>query len=408
MFNKLVTRILKRRHFWRYIGFAELAELYTSRMMRVLAMNMITVLIAIFLYQNGYSVAFIAAYFALYFLLRAVCAAPTIYIIAWVGPKHATLWGNVLYIPALLFLWLAPEYGVPALAAALLFKAFSTTLYDISYTVDFSKVKHAEHAGKELGYMQIFEKVATALSPLLGGAVAFLFGPQVTIILAALLFLIAAGPLFFTGEPLPVRQKVTFKALKVRHLWRNLIAEGAGAASNEASNGSTWSLFILICILGTATNNAYLEIGALSAISLFASLAISYVFGLLIDHRRGGELLKLSTVGVSMLHVLRPFLPNPTAIAAMNAVSEVAVTGYKMPFMRGMFDEADSKSGHRVLYLSAMNVATCIGAALANGALALLALLYGEKDALHLIFFGIAVISLLIATHGFRIYQRRR
>jgi hypothetical protein len=73
-----------------------------------------------------------------------------------------------------------------------------------------------------------------------------------------------------------------------------------------------------------------------------------------------------------------------------------------------MFDEADRKPGYRILYLGAMSAALCMGAALANVAVALLAWFYGEKIALHLIFFIAAGVTLLIAANGFRIYRGSR
>jgi MFS family permease len=353
-------------------------------------------------------VAFIGGYFAAFFILRAVWVIPTMYIVSWIGPKHTILWSNLLYIPALILLWFVPEAGMMPLVGALLFKSISNSFHDVAYLVDFSKVKHVEHAGKELGYMHIFEKIATAVSPLLGGFVAFIFGPQVTLILAALLFALAAAPLFFTAEPLPTRQKITLKGFPIRHLWRNLYAEGAVAFSNEGSNGSTWALFILIVVLGTTGNAAYAEIGTLSAISLVASLAVSYAFGVLIDRRRGGELLKFSVIGNALLHMLRPFLPNSASVAVMNMASEITTTGYKMPFIRGMFDEADMKAGFRIVYLATMSAALCIGAALANLVLMWFALGFGEKQGIGMVFYVTAGVTLLIAAHGFSLYRRAR
>ena len=46
-------------------------------------------------------------------------------------------------------------------------------------------------AGKEIGYMNIVEKVAAGLSPLIGGIVASLAGPGSAIILSIFLFLLS-------------------------------------------------------------------------------------------------------------------------------------------------------------------------------------------------------------------------
>src|SRR5690606_1063569 len=133
-----------------------------------------------------------------------IIALPAARLIAWIGPKHAILVSNLLYIPSMIAFALLPQFGPWLLGVALIFQAVSATMYSIGYMIDFSKVKSVEHAGKEIAYMNIFEKVTTGLSPLIGGFIAFLFGPQVVIIIAAVLFALAAVPLFRTGEQVSV------------------------------------------------------------------------------------------------------------------------------------------------------------------------------------------------------------
>lgn len=54
MLKQLIYRLFERRHYWREMSFSEMAELYTSRVLRTLAVSMVSIFIAIYLYQNGY------------------------------------------------------------------------------------------------------------------------------------------------------------------------------------------------------------------------------------------------------------------------------------------------------------------------------------------------------------------
>jgi FlaA1/EpsC-like NDP-sugar epimerase len=45
MIKTLIYSLLERRHYWRYVSFSEIAEIYASRTLRVLAVSMVSVFI---------------------------------------------------------------------------------------------------------------------------------------------------------------------------------------------------------------------------------------------------------------------------------------------------------------------------------------------------------------------------
>src|SRR5690606_35301784 len=137
-------------------------------------------------------------FWTLYCVYKIIVALPVAKYAATFGPKHGILLSNLLYIPALVVFSFVPRWGIPALIAVVAIQGVSATLYSVSHLIDFSKVKSLDHAGKEIAFMNIVEKIATGLSPLLGGLLALLAGPQVTIWVAAALFGLASLPLFAT------------------------------------------------------------------------------------------------------------------------------------------------------------------------------------------------------------------
>ncbi len=118
---------------------------------------------SIYLFQIGYSVSQIGFFWAAFYIFKACISLLCARIIAKIGPKHATLMANISYIPAVVAFALLPQYGDWLLPVIIVFQGFSITLYTIAYNVDFSKVKNAEHAGKEIALVsRNFEPLSSA------------------------------------------------------------------------------------------------------------------------------------------------------------------------------------------------------------------------------------------------------
>lgn len=402
--NRLMHRFLARRHFWRHAGFSELAELYASRVIRTSAVSMVSIFVAVYMYQNGYTVLFIMSFFVAYFLYRGISAIPATYIISRLGPKHGTLISNLMYVPALLALAFLPEFGWPMLVLYTLFQAFSMSLYNISYHVDFSKVKHADHAGKEIGFTQMMDLIGVMLSPLLGGVAAYLFGPQVVIIAATVLFALAALPLFFSPEPVGVHQKVDFRTLLQRYTPGHFIAY-IGIGSNHAASVFTWPLFLVLVIFTTGTDVVYAQIGAVTSVAVLAGFVIIHIYGQLIDSARGRKLLEYSAIGYSVLHLSRLAVVSPVGVVAFNVAREAAMTGYNMPFTQGMLDTSDSVEDERIAYLSWAELVSALGAAIVMLAGALGVWLLGDIVGLQAHYVAASLLGLLVLAQRFKIYR---
>lgn len=406
MKNGLIHQLLVRRHFWRHATFDEVAELYASRVLRMAAIYIAATFMSIYLYQNGYSIVVIGLFWACMYGLKALISVPLAALTARIGPKHSIFVSNLLYIPAMISFAFVPQFGVLALIPTLVFQALSTALYAIAYAIDFSKVKSLEHAGKEIAYMNIFEKITAGLSPVVGGVLAFLFGPQVVLVLAALLFALAAVPLFKTGEPVKVGARLKFTGFPWRLLLRQSLAQWSIGFDVFAS-GTVWALYTAILILGISADSdaIYAKTGALLSVVLIAALISSYVFGKLIDKRRGRELMYVGSISNALTHLLRPFIVSPVSVAGLNAANEVATTAYTLPYTRAVFDNADL-SGARTTYIGMIEVLSNTGACIAALVLAIGAWLVGETLSLQGFFFIASGVALLILTARFPLYKR--
>lgn len=406
MVQKFFHNLLVRRHFWRHASLSEVAELYVSRMLRMAALNIAGVFMSIYLYQLGYSIAVIGFFWAGFFGLKALMALPIARLIAWTGPKHAILISNLLYIPSMIAFALLPEWGPWLLFVSLFFQAISATMYSIGYLIDFSKVKSVEHAGKEIAYMNIFEKVTAGLSPLIGGFIAFIFGPQIVIIVAAVLFALAAVPLLSTGEPVRTNQKLSFRGFPWRLIRGHALAQFS-AGFDVFTSGTVWSLYVAVVILGLTSdsNSVYAITGMLISVVFIVAIVASYMYGRIIDKSQGRELMKAGAIANAATHFIRPFVVSPVTVAGLNAANELATTAYTLPYTRAVFDNADL-SGARVTYLGVVEVLSNFGACMAALLLSLVALWIDAEFALKTLFFVTGGVVLLILTARFPLYKK--
>lgn len=404
MIQSFFHKLLLRRHFWRYATFGEVAELYASRMLRMAALYMAGAFMAIYLFQIGYSIAQIALFWAGFYLFKVVAALPSAAVVGKIGPKHAIMVSNLLYIPAMIGFVLLPAVGPWMLLPVLVLEGLSAGMYSIAYTIDFSKVKSMEHAGKEIAYMNMIEKLTVAISPVIGGALAFFFGPQVVIALAAVLFALAAVPLFKTGEPVKTGEKLQFKGFPWRLLMRHWLAQ-ISVGFDVFASGTVWTLFVAVFIIGIATDNqVYAVMGLLLSVVFIAALFASYVYGKIIDRRQGKQLMRLASVANFATHLVRPFIASPVGVAGLNATNEVVTAGYTMPYTRAVFDNADL-SGARTTYLGLVELLANVGAFLAASAVAVLAFFFEDQTALSVFYFLAAGSALLILTARFPLYK---
>lgn len=405
MIAKLIEILLNRKHFWRKASFSEISELYTARTLRIVGLNLGAGFASVYLYKIGYSLDFIMLFWVIYLFYRMAIVIPSAYLAAYYGPKHGIYVSNLLYVPAMICLAILPQTGILSIIGWGLFAGFSMTLYNLCYLVDFSKVKDVNHSGKELGYMHILEKVALALSPILGGFIALLFNAEIVMWVAAIAILAASLPLMSSVEPTRTHQKIEYKGFPWKRLRSTLIAE-LGVGYDIFSTGTIWSLHLAATVFASTGNAVYLSIGALSGATVMVGLISAKLFGNLIDSNKGGKLLLYSTIANSLTHLTRPLANTPLEIIAVNTSNEAATTGVNMARLRGLFDTADF-SGYRILYLSLAEIFSITGAFLASlVGLALLHFIDDADTAFSWYYVIAAPVVLIVATSRFRIYSR--
>jgi MFS family permease len=353
MIQKIVYRFIKPRHFWRTASFSELSEIYTSMMMRSLGFSLMGIFVPVFLYTNGVSLQNIFLFFVYFFLLRVPVSFFSGFVIARIGPKHSIAVSTILLIGFLSLLLTYNQLIWPLFILALFF-TLSNGLFFIAYDTDFSKIKHAEHGGKELSYLYIFERLGGALGPLIGGIVASVFVPEITIILALVVLIGSIIPLMLTNEPVRLHQQITFRGFAWKRHTRDYISIAALNVEHALST-ILWPLFVTVLVF---EGNIYAKLGAIVALGMTVSMVTARFYGRVIDTKHGATLLSYGACANAFTHLLRPFINSAGGVVLMSAASEPVALASRMPLAKGYFDAGDVEKGYRIIYFTVSQMVT--------------------------------------------------
>jgi hypothetical protein len=373
--------------------------------LRLAAINIGAGFTSVYLLKNNYDLIFIMIFWALIYFSKSLIAPFAGILVSRIGAAKGTFVSNILYIPAMMALGFMPELGFISIVVFAFCMGISVTLYEVCYFVEFSIIKNPEHAGKEIGFMNILEKVAISLSPVIGGVIALVFGAPTTMWVASILFALAALPLLRKTDAAEKQQHISIHGFPWKMALPSIMAKAATGFDLVASS-IVWGLFLTIYVFPNAGDNIYVILGALSSVTVLVAIVTSIWYGKTIDKNKGGNLLKVGVVSNSMVHVSRIFISSPFDALGINVVNEAATTAQNMAFLRGMFDTADI-SGHRIMYLVAVDMMNNIGATVACIAMILCAAsLNGPIE--FRVFFGIAAfVILFVSTARFPIYKNK-
>ena len=78
---------------------------------------------------------------------------------------------------------------------------------------------------------------------------------------------------------------------------------------------------------------------------------MAFAAGRLIDNKKAHELLSLSVIMNSAVHLLRLLAVGLKSIILINIVGESITTSYRMTFTKGYYDSADDVTDYRIAYI---------------------------------------------------------
>lgn len=336
-----------------HLHYTAINEVYLSRAARAFGLSIIGIFIPIYLYNLGYGLASIAAFFIIANFVRLLVTPLAAYLLSRFGAKHLMAFGQlwaIIFVALLLF----AERNTGLLVLTALVWGIDLGIFWLAHHHNLSYVRTLGRTSRQIGVVFMLFSIAHALGPLVGGVVATQFGIQYTLWLA-IGFLLAASYVFLRtpGDAPPVQftWRDAFRGWK--HMRPHMTANGANGFQGEAAL-NMWPLFIFL-FLGT-----YQMVGVAVSASLMVSLIIIYLVSRRGDQGRNWQQLRTGSKSSALVHLVRPFVQTLGAAASVNVIHEIASHLYKIPFLSYYYEHA-SNSADRLGYILKLEMAVCLG-----------------------------------------------
>lgn len=351
MIRKVLHSIMAPRHPWRKVTFTELSEMYLAVFLRTVALTMVGVFVPLYLLKNGYNFTDVLGFYTLFYIFGMCYDIVVAHLIARFGPKHVMRVSFLLQVVFSLLLanLQSIPFAVPILAVV---ASLASTMYFMPYHVDFSKIKHTEHGGKELGFLQVMERIASIIGPIGGGLLATFVAPQAAFWAAAAAMFFATIILMLTPEPMQTHQKLRFHGLKLSKEWRDYTSFAAICVDGTATI-SLWPVYLAAVVFA---GGAYVKIGGVASLSVLVAVVVAVPLGKLLDNQRGHLMIRYGTAVNAIIHLSRLSVTGITGAIAVAGVNEPVTLVYKMAYLKGYYDAADDHPGYRISYITAHEI----------------------------------------------------
>lgn len=309
----------------------QLRELYWFTVLFSLASSLITVFEPVFLFREGFSLAVIAVYYALHYLMYVVLMP--------LGGKFAARFGLErslgLAMPLFVvyFLTLAALPGFPGLFwIAWVLLTFFKIFYWPAYHADAALFGDRANRGTEISWMYALIDGVGVFGPLLGGAVVTIFGFPVLFVLAAALALLAALPLLRTRERY---RAVTFPYVSP---WR-VVAAPEHRRMSWAMVGwgenlidlVYWPIFLFIMVGGAG------RLGLVVSLNTLLMVLLGFFVGEVGDRVPRRRVLRLYLPFFTLSYLFRPLAGAPLSALLTDSLAKASYIGVRIPFMHQLY-----------------------------------------------------------------------
>lgn len=377
-------------------GNRELRHLYSSASLSIFALSIIGVFIPVYLYSLGFGIASIALFYVAHYLVRLLTSVPIAKLVNRFGVKHVMAASYILTFIKSLLLVSLPDIAWPLLLIAVVDGLDHVTFF-IPYHTGISKLKTTKIAGKQLGVIYQWNKLAGALGPFLGGLIAYQFGIGYALLTTAVLVGASIIPLTLSPEPVRDKQELRLSRLPWSKIRWDLVGV-AGLSFNQLSTEGLWALFLGVYIF---TQDTYLGLGLISSLGLLVAILSAHFLGRLVDAHRGRSLLRVSAVVQSASHGLRLILNSTPMAYIFNLANKPSEVGLSLPFRQGYMVRGDELAKFRILYMAVIEMANYVAKIVAWLVVFVIASAGHEKLSLQVIFVLAIPATLLVMSERF-------
>lgn len=311
-----------------------LKHFYTATFVMRFAESMIQIFVPIFLYERGYTIQAILAFYLLisvYFVALSLVGAR---ISARIGYARSVL----ASMPPLIVFYAGIRTidTHPALFLVLpLLYAVHFMLMNYGLHLHYLRVSEAARRGREQSRLGILMTIASALAPALAGLVIASAGFDLLFLTGAALLVAGALPLLFAEQRHhPFRPRVRRAlAYLINGPWGS-IASFTGYAIETIIDRTLWPILLIILLIRPE------QVGAVYSAALLASIAIYWVVGWWSDHHSKQRLIRVGTLLFAAGWIARLAARTPLSIALVDGYKRLCEKVLRVPWQASMYDLA--------------------------------------------------------------------
>ena len=279
----------------------EVNEVFWQSALYSLAQSFIVIFEPIYLFGLGFSLIEILFFYAFVYTWYIVLAGFGAKLASHVGFKHSILLSNIAFVVYWIALFSIAQYHFLFYIAPVFF-AIQKSLFWPAYDADIALAakKDKDQEGREVGALKSVMVLAFVVGPVIGGFVSEAFGFFSLFVLASLVMLFSAYPLFRTKD-LYSEHEFSFKMLlKIFSEHKQNFFAYWGYAE-DLMVMSLWPVFMFIVIADVS------NVGVVATIAALVSAAIMLYAGRLTDKIDKRKIVRISAIITSVLWIFRFF-----------------------------------------------------------------------------------------------------
>lgn len=325
----------------------EINELYLMHTIRGFAISTIAIFIPIFFLKNGYSLFEVGLQLFLHYALAIPICFFALKMASKKGVKHLMHFSVPILIAFFLMLYniiyLMNFLGkYEYLLIITLFYVFSTSIYWMGFHIEFSKFSSSKKETKQVGLLNIFSTIASALGPLIGAIIVTASSFNVLFILVIVFLIVAMLPLAFSGEH---KDKFEFKfkeMLKFEDKSQRFAFLGEGV--KDMAGRVLWP--ILLYLLFTNLE----DIGGIFAISNTVLVLFTwYMSGKITDKNRM-YFMRIGTYIHSATLIARVLIKSFVTLVFVQGIGALSWTVVDLPFRTIVYKKAKHEGAAYVTF----------------------------------------------------------
>lgn len=335
----------------------ELKEFFWFQLIFSFAYALVTIFEPVFFYKEGFSLVFIALYYAAHYLLYLVLLPLGGMFVGRFGLELSMAASLPFFIFYFVALSLVPQYpGLVGVAVVLL------TLHKIFYWpavhIEMARFGDAENRGTEMSWVQVMRFSLGVVGPVVGGFVAAIWGFPVLFLMTALVVLLSVVPLLKTKERYRPKQLSYWRPWQL--MWsprqRSITMTMLGMGENLVDM-VFWPLFMFI-VLGSTS-----ELGLIVAVGVIVMAAVTFLVGEMVERVPQRLVMRAHLPFLMISYLFRPIAGSPVAVLLTDTLGRMSFAGVNMAQFYKVYELA--KRRYAISTVVSTEMVLCIGKAAA-------------------------------------------